>query len=359
VEEVRRLVEHAVGGHNGRILAPRRYGKTSLLRRVLADAEIAGAIPVYVDLFGVLTAADVARRIDQAYAADLEGSVGRWVRDLLRTLRPVVRLGGGPVPASIELSGGIDQGTLLDRLALPRRVHERTGRRVVVAFDEFPDLLRAGDHLDAVMRSEIQHHGQAAGYLFAGSDVGMMRELFASKRRAFYGQASPTALGPLSPIDVGEYVAERFERTGRDAGRAVGALLDIALGHPQRSMLLAHALWERTEPGTVATPEDAVAALDFVMRSEVADEFTAVWTRLPAGQQRVLTAIAENAGPLHGRAVADRTGAKRGGATQGALRALVDAGEVVPAPEQPTGHRVVDPLLGRWVAAGRTWPPRD
>lgn len=307
----------------------------------------------------MLTAADVARRIDQAYASALEGAVGRWIRDLLRTLRPVVRLGGGPVPASIELTGGIDQGTLLDRLALPRRVHERTGRRVVVAFDEFPDLLRAGEHLDAVMRSEIQHHGQAASYLFAGSNVGMMRELFASKRRAFYGQASPTALGPLSPLDVGEYVGERFEATGRDAGRAVGALLDIAQGHPQRSMLLAHALWERTEPGAVATPEDAVGALDVVMRLEVADELTAVWTRLPAGQQRVLTAIAENSGPLHGRTVADRTGARRGGATQGAVRALVDAGEVVEDTDRPTGYRVVDPLLGRWVAAGRTWPPRE
>ena len=41
-EEATRLFSLAVGGHASRLVAPRRYGKTSLLRRVLADASDAG-----------------------------------------------------------------------------------------------------------------------------------------------------------------------------------------------------------------------------------------------------------------------------------------------------------------------------
>ena len=73
-------------------------------------------------------------------------------------------------------------------------------------------MLLAGERIDSsVIRARrFEHHGQAASYVFAGSHVGMMGELFASKRRAFYGQASAVELAPLSPPDVAEYVGERF-----------------------------------------------------------------------------------------------------------------------------------------------------
>ena len=45
-EEAALLVEHALGGHNSRLVAPRRYGKTSLLRRALVDATGQGMIGV-------------------------------------------------------------------------------------------------------------------------------------------------------------------------------------------------------------------------------------------------------------------------------------------------------------------------
>ena len=102
--------------------------------------------------------------------------------------------------------------------------------------------------MDAVIRSEIQHHGDAASYVFAGSHVGMMRELFADRRRAFYGQAAPVQLAPLPPNEVAESIAARFAATGRDPGSALGPLLALAQGHPQRTMLFAHALWEARLP---------------------------------------------------------------------------------------------------------------
>ncbi len=64
---------------------------------------------------------------------------------------------------------------LVDRLALPRRLYARDGTRTLVVFDEFQDVLAVADRADAVIRSEIQHHGDAASYIFAGSHVGMMR----------------------------------------------------------------------------------------------------------------------------------------------------------------------------------------
>jgi len=161
----------AVAGNNSRLIAPRRYGKTSLLRRVMGDARREGWAAVYVDFFGVLTLADVAARIERAYAEQLEGGLASWFAGIRRRLHPTMRVGGEPqIPAELELS--LDpqaEPPLLERLGLPRRILERSGQRTLVVFDEFQDVLAARDRADAIIRSEIQHHGDAASYVFAAS----------------------------------------------------------------------------------------------------------------------------------------------------------------------------------------------
>jgi hypothetical protein len=345
------LLRRAVEGNNTRLVAPRRYGKTSLLRRLTHDAGREGWATVYVDFFGVLTLADVAQRIERAYAEQLDGRLATWFSGMRRMLRPTFRAGGGPLPAGVEVA--LDpqaEPPLLDRLALPRRLHERQGIRTLVVFDEFQDVLMAHDRADAVIRSEIQHHGDAASYVFAGSHVGMMRELFADRRRAFYGQAAPVELAPLPADAVADYLTDRFARSERDPGIALAPLLELAQGHPQRTMLLAHALWEQTPARGTADEESWQAAYAHAV-AQTRDELRAVWISLPASQRRTLTAIAENADALY---AASRThGGSRGGTVHAAVQALADRGEIVPDPAARSGQRLVDPLLAAWIRDGR------
>jgi hypothetical protein len=306
---------------------------------------------VYVDFFGVLTLGDVAARIERAYAMQLESSLTSWFAGVRRRLRPTLRFGAEQqIPAELELS--LDpqaEPPLLERLALPRRILERTGQRTLVIFDEFQDVLAAKDRADAIIRSEIQHHGDAASYVFAGSQLGMMRRLFADRRRALYGQARAVELEPLAPDDVAEDVARRFAATNRDVGSPLDLLLDAGDGHPQRTMLLANALWDEVGPGETATEEQWFAAYDRAML-EVRDELRAIWIGLSTGQRRVLSAVAENREGLY--AGGRRHGGSRGGAVKSATRALADLGEVVEDARAATGYRVVDPLLRHWIAAG-------
>ena len=93
---------------------------------------------------------------------------------------------------------------------------------------------------------------EVASYVFAGSEPGLMEQLFEDRDRPLYGSAVPMRLGRLAPEDVGAYVAERFEESGRGVGDALGPLLQSAAGHPQRAMLLAHRLWAVVPPGETA-----------------------------------------------------------------------------------------------------------
>jgi uncharacterized protein len=350
-EEATLLLERAISGNNSRLVAPRRYGKTSLLARAAEDARREGWAAVYVDFFGVLTLDDIAQRIERAYAAELQGLLANWFAGARRLLRPTLQVGGGPFPAGVEVA--VDpqaEPPLVERLALPARLHEKHGTRTLVIFDEFQDILAATDRADAIIRAEIQHHGDAASYVFAGSQVGMMRDLFSDRRRAFFGQARPVDLPPLRPDDVADYLSLRFEATGRQIASALPPLLEIANGHPQRTMLLAYVLWELTGEGEEATEETWLAAYDRVMR-EMRDELRALWSGLPTSQRRALAAIAGGEEGLY--AAGRRYGGSRGGAVRKAVDTLLDRGEIAEDRSSATGLRIIDPLLAAWIGEGR------
>ena len=344
-EEADRLLALAEGGHTSRLAAPRRYGKTSLLRRVGRDADLAGMSYVEVDFYGVLSLSDVIVRLAGAYGG-LRGPLRRIAIAVLETLKLKVSVGAGPlrVEARAVEPGGASQivSSLLD---LPLTMYERNGARTLVAFDEFQALLAVGDGVDGLFRSRIQRHGDAASYIFAGSHPGLMHELFGRQERPFFGQARVFRLEPLAAADLVEYVGARFERTGRDATPALAPLVEFCRGHPQRAMLLAHHLWEQTPRGEEATPERWRAALDAVL-DEQSEALESAWDALGGAERGVVAALALATDPLFSERTLSRFNLSKGGA-QHARDKLARMGSLHKVGER---WELVDPLLGEWIS---------
>ena len=101
-EETRKLLSLAEGGHNTRLSAPRRYGKTSIILRLLAEADRAGLHTVHVDFYRCVTRGEVARRIEEAYLARLAGPLRRTVSALTRSGRTTVKAQAGGIAVQAE-----------------------------------------------------------------------------------------------------------------------------------------------------------------------------------------------------------------------------------------------------------------
>lgn len=343
-EESERLLALAEGGHAVRLSAPRRYGKTSLLRRIGRDAEKIGMNYVEVDFYGVLSEIEVAERMEDGYAV-IRSRAGELARSAIRSLRPGISVGGGPV--RVDARPRVEERTkrlLSGLLDLPLGLFERTGRRTLVAFDEFQALLAVGPGIDGLFRSRIQRHGDAASYIFAGSHPGLMNELFGRHERPFFGQARAFELQPLADIDIAEYVGERFEKTGRGVGTALEPLLDLAAGHPQRAMLLAHQLWEQTPAGQEADPESWQRALVTVF-AEHDEALSATWDSLETKEQAVYAALAVGGAGLFAKRTLTRFNLSKSSARY-AREALVRGGQIR---KVDGGWHPVDPLLARWA----------
>jgi hypothetical protein len=345
--EAEKLLALAEGSHATRLSAPRRYGKTSLLRRVGRDAERAGFNYVEVDFYGVLSHADVEARLEMGYRA-LRSAPRRAAEAAIKAMRPRVGVAAGPVRveagAPLDSSREPNPRVLMGLLDLPLELFERTGTRTLVAFDEFQALLAVGPQIDGLFRSHIQRHGDAASYIFAGSHPGLMEQLFGAYERPFFGQARVMRLDPLADSDLVGYVGERFEAGDRDASPVFDAFLDLARGHPQRAMLLAHQLWDQTPRGEVATPEGWQRAIDVVF-SEHGEALQAAWDSLETKEQAVMAAIAVGSEPLFAERTLGRFNLSKGGA-QHARDALLRSGQLQRVGE---GWQIVDPLLAEWI----------
>lgn len=344
-EEIRALLGHVVGGHYVRLYAPRKYGKTSLLRRALRDGEREeGLIPVIVDLYRVVSLADVAVRFERAYSRQLKGALRSRVEEFLQKTGLGLSLGALGISAKLQLGQKVDPLPALHALLeLPLRLEEGGGYRAFIALDEFQDVHKIAD-LDGLIRSHIQHHGDVASYVFAGSEPGLMRQLFEHKDSPLYGSAVPMRLDRLRSADLAEYVAERFRRTGRSVGEALNPLIDAADGHPQRAMLLAFRLWTRVEAGGAATLDDWAAAREAALE-EVATEFDARWSGYSTSEQKAMRAVVAGEGSAFRAGVLDRLELNKPTA-QHALRRLRAAGEI-----EQRGRTlvVVDPLFAEWI----------
>lgn len=343
-QEAEQLLALALGGHSFRLVGPRRYGKTTLLRRVLEAAEREGAATILVDLQDVLSIAEIVVRIERAYDR-LKGPVRKRVDSLLRSWNIGLALGGGGFTATLAHNPSVDpEAVLLRLLEMPSKLFERDGTISLIVFDEIQDVL-AVPGADGKIRSVIQHQSEAATYGFAGSAPGAVRQLFSDPERPLLEQAVPIELEPLPLAATAEYIEDRFARTGRDPGQALTPLLDFTRGHPQRSMMLAHYLWARTARGTVADEQIWLGALERAS-TDSAPLMQAIWERFTPNERRVVLALAALPTSLYSERTATATGISRGSIGY-ATDSLLAKADLIRVDEQllPT-----DPMFERWLA---------
>ncbi len=337
------LLALAQGGHSFRLVGPRRYGKTTLLRRILEAADQQSMATVLVDLQDVLSIAEIVVRIERGYSR-LKGPIRRHVESFLRSWNIGLALGGGGFTATLQRNPNVDaESVLLRLLELPAALFERDGTTSLIVFDEIQDVLAVAG-ADGKIRSVIQHQTEAATYAFAGSAPGVMQQLFADPKRPLLDQAVPRHLSPLPPDDVARYVDDRFRQTGRAISAALAPLLEFTRGHPQRSMMLAHYLWQRTPRGASADEQAWVSALDQAA-VDSAPLMQAIWRSLTVNERRVSRALAVVPTPLHSEETAAAVGIKRSSIGK-ALEKLSGNADVIQEAGRP---RLTDPMFELWL----------
>ena len=350
VVELDRLARDLAAAQKIFLISPRRYGKSSLIRRVLASLSRRGALTVQVTVSSF-----------SSYVAFLEGyaralmaaeaswdRAHRWLRDAISSTR--VEVAADARIAFPNARTDRDISRLAEEVfTLPARLAAVRRRKVVVALDEFQAIGGFnGGSVEHAMRAAIQHQREV-GYIFAGSEPTLMERMLTPKR-PFYKAGPVLRLEKIPPGEFAAFIDDRFARTGISPEPGLGdAIVDLAANLPYDVQRLAHETWDeiRGRAKRRATLDDLHAALTRLL-AEHQMMFEAVWQRLTLAQRAVLRAVVLE----DGREVLSagvRTRHRLGGPStiQAALAALVREDLIA---REGARYVVVDSLLREWVA---------
>lgn len=337
--ETKDLLNGLTSGNNIVLYGPRRTGKTTLLRQLQVAAPRHGFQAVQIDLSDVLSEADVAVRLEQAFRG-LTGAARRVVLRELGSLGFTTPAGG--LSASRRDRGMEPLATIHALLDLPGRLAVDSGKAVLLILDEF-QALTALTGMDGVFRSHLQHE-QHVSCIFCGSEPSLLRALFEDRARPFFGQALPVEVPTLDFRATYDFLVDRFSATGKDCTDVATELLNVTDLHPQRLMLVAYFLWEHVGPHP-ATMQDLRISYDAAMRS-TDPELRVLWDAMTVSERRVVAALASGLPPFGARAQ-ELSGLRNPSSGQKPLRSLLGRGVV--ARGEDGSLRLVDPLFVRWV----------
>lgn len=303
-KEVAELVRIMENRGRAFVYSERRFGKTSLVKLAMSKLSKKSFLPIYIDLWPTDSDASfvttVAKAITEASSTSADKAL-ELAKQLFSHLKPAITLDEKGKPS---LTFGIGRSTRLgpeleEVLAAPEALGAR-GKTVVIAFDEFQQILAYGrDDMERRLRSIIQHQ-QNVAYVFLGSRKHMVRQMFLKGSRPLYRSATQFSIGPIAENEWRPFIEERFRRARkRIDATMIHSIVETTQGHPFYTQHLCHVLWELSSERSPVTNNLVRVALDTVLQREQY-AYTVLWESLTLNQKRFLHALAceESAKPF-------------------------------------------------------------
>jgi len=352
------------------VLGPRKIGKTSLIleasRRApstvpVALLDVMAHAPLSTELFRTLT----LRALDALVGAALGGSLERRAGDppafgeLLRgsDLYPTL-----PKDLRTELDRLVDGAPTPEHvgrwLALPERVAQHTGARLVVAIDEVQELAALSTRSFEpfpVMRAAWQTHERVA-YVISGSAPTALRELVTSRHSPFFQHFDLLDLGPFEQSDAIALLRDQAPADRPIAADVAEKVVEIVGRHPFYLQVVGDALTHEPPPYDIGSLKPVLQSLLFSRSGRLSLYFENEYQRL-VGRATTLAATLEalaTSAPLRLTDLARAIGAS----TASTARYVDRVGDAVV--REGDLYALADPLFAtwlRWRAPGGTVVP--
>lgn len=266
------------------IIAPRRYGKSSL---VLKATENLNRPIISLDLQLITSTQDLAaqllRRLYRIYPSER-------IRQFLKNFRIIPSISLNPLNNSVDVSfsPGSTSLTILEDVLNTMEKLSRKNKKLIMVFDEFQEVFRIEKNLIQQLRSVMQYHNNIS-YVFLGSQESLVREIFEKKRSPFYHFGMIMHLEKISENDFSEYLARGFKPLTRKYEQIGSDILKVSRCHPYYTQQLAFKVWQiiKTDGYTNMTLEYAL--------SEILDthdmDYERIWVKFNNVDKKILIGL--------------------------------------------------------------------
>lgn len=346
VEEIRKVNSILNSANHLIIISPRRYGKTSLIIKVLKKTKRPF---ILLDLQLVTSPQDFAsqllKRVYRVYPS-------QKIKDFIKNFRITPSITLNPSTNEIDVSYKTstlssvqtaieDVLNLIDNLSAPKT-------KPVVILDEFQEIKRIGKDTDRLLRSIMQHH-QNINYVFLGSQESLIREIFEKKKSPFYHFGY---LFPLQKIPYNEffsYLSNNFKKVTGDYNDLSAKLLEKTKCHPYYTQQLAFTLWELLlNNNLIENPVDV--AVDEIMRYHDID-YERLWNTLNRTDMQILIGMSLSESSPLSEEFSKQHDMRASSTVFSSLKRLIQNGFLI---KSTSGYEIDDPFFKQWIRIRRS-----
>lgn len=348
-EETAKMISALDNGRNLTLIAPRRIGKTGLIKNVFyqmqqQEREVAC---FYMDIFATRDLASFVRLLAKTVLGQLDTlseAVLHRLTSFFRSCRPIIsadELTGMPT-VSLDFVPDKSEQTLkeiFDYVA-------SSGKQCYLAIDEFQQIAFYPEKgTEALLRSYIQFVPNVH-FVFAGSSRHLMEEIFASAKRPFYQSTQLMVLREIGEEAYYRFASAFFEADGLSFERDVfGWMYKRFEGHTWYMQTLLNRLYERGEAVTeVKQVEQVLAGLI----EENAPIYQNIIALLTDNQVALMLAVAREgrvAAPNSGGFI-KQYGLKTPSSVNTALKSLLEKELIYKSAD---GYMVYDRFMALWL----------
>lgn len=295
-KEAKRLAQNFLSLINTTIASPRRWGKSSLVRRVAEQvmAERKDVIVCLLDIFNVRNESEFYAYFAQSLIKATSNRWEEWAKNAKTFLSRLLPKISFSADNQAEISFGVAWEELKKNpdeiINLAETIARAKGKKVVVCIDEFQSVGSFDDSLalQRKLRAHWQHHRRVA-YCLYGSKRHMLLDIFSNPEMPFYKFGDIMFLEKIDNETWGKFIQKRFRETGKRISRKHAEYLAALVeNHSYYVQQLAQQAWLRTK--TVCSAAIINASLQSI-KNQLSLLFVGMTETLTAMQLHFLQAI--------------------------------------------------------------------
>lgn len=343
VNELRQIKNLLQSQNHLIVISPRRYGKTSLMMKVVKQLD---RPYIFLDLQLITDVSDFAaqllKRIYRIYPFE-------HLKQLLKSFRIVPTLNINPLNNEVDInfqpvSSGLplleDVFNLIEKLG-------GNAKRPIIVLDEFQDINRIGSGLDRKLRAIIQHH-KNINYVFLGSMESMMRDIFEKKKSPFYhfGQLLPLKKIPYD--DFYEYLIIGFDKKCTNVEAISKEILKLTNSHPYYTQQLASTIWDNCGDSLIPG-EQIKKAINCLIQIHDMD-YERLWQTQNQTDKKILIALAHHEQNILTESFNRKFGISATSTVFSSIKRLMKQGYII---KSDSNYELDDPFFAKWIERKR------
>ena len=252
VADIKRLTENLQNHVNTILISPRRWGKSSLVKKVAANISNRNTKVIVLDLMRIRNEEEFYKVLATETVKATSNKLNEWIaagKEFFKHITPKISLGADPMhDFDISFEWMEVEKNYKEILNLPENIAIKKKLKLVICIDEFQNCQSFDEPKLFLkrLRTEWQHQ-QNVTYCLYGSRQHMMSELFEKQSNPFYKFGDVIYLSKISRSDWISYIRKQFTSTSKSiSNELANHIAEMVQDHSYYVQQLSYLVWLTT-----------------------------------------------------------------------------------------------------------------